>query len=298
MVQQRTPEKSLTNGKKSGKYFVTELHKILYVLYYNEIYHRNINIAFCTLGGSSAVTPESEFADREVSYDEVAAVTAHVRIQSNHLSPMNNPGVFIPKSEDVADSVFSMEELTSSGLLAGECTGTGIVSIRGTKGERPLSSHFPLNMPGLNTQNNISDSSDTCNMKQTTSKESEDVRKISLPRINNISLDSAAEKATIKSEDYGFQVLNIGSGKEIKIQIDPTKQYFKYASNSKDMEISNLLLPGDQLLSINGTDIKSDQLETKQRKRERHPRPDARDRVLNVLKASENKDVCHLQVTI
>ena len=101
-------------------------------------------------GGSSAVTPESEFADREVSYDEVAAVTAQVRIHSNHLSPVSPIGL-LTKSEDVTDSVFSMDELTKSGLLTGECTGTGIVSVSGTiacelEPQKPSSGHAPAGL--------------------------------------------------------------------------------------------------------------------------------------------------------
>ena len=100
-----------------------------------------------------------------MSYDEVAAVTAQVRIHCNHLSPVSPIGL-LTKSEDVTDSVFSMDELTKSGLLTGECTGTGIVSVKGTKRERPLSSNFPLDMPGLNkkfqdaNRTNIANTSD------------------------------------------------------------------------------------------------------------------------------------------
>ena len=57
-----------------------------------------------------------------------------------------------------------------------------------------------------------------------------------------------------------------------------------------------LLLPGDQLVSVNGTEIKSEQSETKHRKRERHPRADPKDQVLNIIRASEEKNTCNVKV--
>ena len=251
---------------------------------------------FVFLGGSPGGTPEREFADREVSYDEVAAVTTHVRKHSNHLSPVSPPGVLITRTEDVADSVFSMDELTKSGLLTGECIGTGIVSIRGSKGERPLSSHFPLSMPGLNKQSNVSKKSVTFEKIDNLSSEIVcENREIVLERIFGVSKDA---NTNTKCEDYGFQVINIGHGKETKLQVEPTEEYLVRMCASKDCKKNSVLLPGDQLISINGIEIKSETTDAKQRKRERtgHSRSGPKDQVLNIIRGSEVKETCNLKV--
>ena len=156
----------------------------------------------------AGTTPESEFADRDVSY-EVANVTTQVRINSSHIIPIGPSGDGISSSEDVVDSVFSTDELTKSGLLAGECTGTGIVSMRGVKSERPLSSHFPLDMPGLNKQFIIP--SFATDAKETSSQNTLENRHLILDRINIPVEGTNNEKVNIKCEDYGFKIFSIGS---------------------------------------------------------------------------------------
>ena len=242
---------------------------------------------FFELGGNSATTPEREFADREVSYDEVAAVTAHVRIHSNHLSPVSPT----KKSEDVTDSVFSMDELNNSGLLTGECTGNGIVSIKGTKGERPLSSSFPLHMPEINKPFKIPNLEEN---QDSISNEISIIRTLVLKRISKT--DQNIEKSNIKCEDYGFQITNVGSTKAIKLQIEPTEEYFKSLGDLQNIDQNTLLLPGDQLLSMNGIEIKSDPAEGNKRKRDRHARPDPKDQVINIIRGSENKDSFSVEV--
>lgn len=230
-----------------------------------------------------------------MSYDEVAPVTTQVRIHSNHMSPVSPPGVIITNSEDVADSVFSMDELTESGLLTGECTGTGIVSIRGTKGERPLSSHFPLDMPGLNKQFHIPNSTPTSNITEIPLNNTLENRQLILKRIKHANEGENVEKCSIKCEDYGFQMFNTGSGNRFKLQIEPTKEYCTRIGDYHNFENNDLLLPGDQLVSINGIQIKTDQ--TEKRKRERHgARVDFRDQVTHIIRGSEAKDTCKIQV--
>lgn len=192
-----------------------------------------------------------------------------------------------------------MDELTNSGLLTGECTGTGIVSVRGTKRERPLSTSFPLDMPGLNKKFQAQNSTDISNTPNSSSNDASDSRQIILERFQNITEKENNEKPSIKCEDYGFQVFNVGIGKEIKLQIEPTKQYFDHIDDTQSFENNNLLLPGDQLICINGTEIKSEQSETKHRKRERsgNPRADPKDQVLNIIRASEVKETCNVQVS-
>ena len=190
-----------------------------------------------------------------------------------------------------------MDELTNSGLLTGECTGTGIVSVRGTKRERPLSTNFPVDMPGLNKKFQLPNSTDIFINPNSSSNYAPESRQIILERVINTNENVNIEKPNIRCEDYGFQVFNVGFGKEIKLQIEPTKQYFDHIDNTQSFEENNILLPGDQLLSINGTDIKSEQSETKHRKRERHPRADPKDQVLNIIRASEVRDTCNVQVT-
>ena len=191
-----------------------------------------------------------------------------------------------------------MDELTNSGLLAGECTGTGIVSVRGTKRERPLSNNFPLDMPGLNKKFQVKNSTDIPN---SSSNDGSENRQITLERFLNNNEKENIDKPSIKCEDYGFQVFNVGFGKEIKLQIEPTKQYFDHIDDTQSLEKHNLLLPGDQLISINGTEIKSEISETKHRKHprsgERHPRADPKDQVLNIIRASEVKETCNVQVS-
>ena len=190
-----------------------------------------------------------------------------------------------------------MEELTNSGLLTGECTGTGIVSVRGTKRERPLSTNFPLDMPGLNKKFQLTNSTDTFVTPNSSSNSSQESRQIILERFININENVNIEKPNIRCEDYGFQVFNVGFGKEIKLQIEPTTQYLDHIYDTQSFENNNILLPGDQLICINGTDIKSEQSDTKHRKRERHPRADPKDQVLNIIRASEVRDTCNVQVT-
>ena len=241
-------------------------------------------------GGNSAGTPEREFADREVDYDEVAAVTAQVRIHSNHLSPVSPS----KKSEDVTDSVFSMDELNNSGLLTGECTGSGIVSIKGTKGERPLSSSFPLHMPEINKPFKTVTFSEN---QDTSSKEISSVRKLNLHLISKT--EQNPEQSNIKSEDYGFQVINVGSAKEIKLQIEPTEHYFKSLGDLQNLDKNTLLLPGDHLLSVNGTEIKTEPADANKRKRDRfrENRPDPTDLVINIIRSSETKESCCVEVS-
>ena len=222
-----------------------------------------------------------------MSYDEVAAVTAHVRIHSNHLSPVSPT----KKSEDVTDSVFSMDELNNSGLLTGECTGNGIVSIKGTKGERPLSSSFPLHMPEINKpfkNPNLEENQDSI------SNEISIIRTLVLKRISKT--DQNIEKSNIRCEDYGFQITNVGSTKAIKLHIEPTEEYFKSLVDLQNIDQNILLLPGDQLLSMNGIEIKSDPAEANKRKRDRHARPDPKDQVINIIRGSENKDSFSVEV--
>ena len=120
-------------------------------------------------------------------------------------------------------------------------------------------------------------------------------RKLILNRISNA--DQNSEKSNVKCEDYGFQILSVGSTKEIRLQIDPTEQYFKTLGDLQNLDKNTLLLPGDQLLSMNGIEIKSDPAEIKQRKRERHARPDPKDQALNIIRSSEIKDSCSVDVS-
>ena len=64
----------------------------------------------------------------------------------------------------------------------------------------------------------------------------------------------------------------------------------------KNIDQNTLLLPGDQLLSMNGIEIKSDPAEANKRKRDRHARPDAKDQVINIIRGSENKDSFSVEV--
>ena len=101
----------------------------------------------------------------------------------------------------------------------------------------------------------------------------------------------------MKCEDYGFQIIDVGNAKEIRLQIDPTEHYFKSLGELHNLDKNKLLLPGDQLLSMNGIEIKSDPTEAKQRKRERHARPDPKDQALNIIRGSEIKDSCSVEVS-
>ena len=90
-----------------------------------------------------------------------------------------------------------MDELTNSGLLTGECTGTGIVSVRGTKRERPLSTNFPLDMPGLNKKFQVPNTT-----PNSASNDASENRQITLERFINNNGKENNDKPTIKCEDY------------------------------------------------------------------------------------------------
>ena len=184
-----------------------------------------------------------------------------------------------------------MDELNNSGLLTGECTGNGIVSIKGTKAERPLSSSFPLHMPEINKPFQIPNLLEN---QDSSSKDVSVIRKLILNRISKT--DQNIEKMNIKCEDYGFQITNVGSNKEIKLQIEPTEAYFKSQGDLQKVDPDTLLLPGDQLLSMNGTEIKSDVSEINKRKRDRHARADPKDQVINIIRGSENKENFSVEV--
>ena len=249
-------------------------------------------------------TPESEFADREVSYDEVEPVTTRVRVHSNHISPVSPPGVAI-NNIDVTDGNFSMDELKQSGLLAGECVGSGIVSIKGTKGERPLSSHFPLHMPGLNKQvrstNITSPSPDSMEEAPNTNSTT---RQLTLQRMKHFSEDNTNENFTssgykfsgAKFEDYGFQIFSIGSGNKCKLLIEPTKDYEQNIRDYLNLKHNSVLLPGDELIAINSVQITNDQTGMKQNV-EKHSHNDFRNQVTNILRQSDNMDSCMVEVS-